>query len=161
MQAQTSPPAGKAQPSGGEVVKGCLIMVGLAVVIIMVAISFFGGGSGKHSSAKSTVVPKSTEWFPQAVHTTQAALGANWPFRDGVTNGNVGCDLQHPGAIVFTPGDGPPGVQGVAIAINGIALDAGYPDIPKKIWQPDPAIGAYMSISPIHNLAPNGCEPLN
>jgi hypothetical protein len=108
-------------------------------------------------AAKAAKQPKQ-EWPPTAVHITQKQLGGDWPFRD-VTSGYVGCDVDHPGVIVFTPSDGPPGVQGSAIAINGLALDAGYPDIPNRIWIPDPQSGARKSISPVQDLAPNRCWP--
>ena len=90
---------------------------------------------------------------------TKAKLGRDWPFKE-TTRGYVGCDAAHPGAIIFNPGDGP--YLAKPFALNGTALDWGYPDVPKSIWLPDPAIPdpqARMSIGPLQDLAPNRCEP--
>lgn len=85
-----------------------------------------------------------------AVRVTRAELGTNWPFHS-VTAGLVGCDPQHPGAIIFTLSDG----SGRAYALNGTALDAGYPQFPKSIWPQDGS----TSLSALQALAPdNGCS---
>jgi hypothetical protein len=90
---------------------------------------------------------------------TREQLGARWPFKAPTVNGFVGCDAQHPGAIIFNPGSGP--YVGKPFAINGTALDAGYPDVPKKIWLPEPAYGpgARKSVGPLQDRAPNHCQP--
>ncbi len=142
-------------PAGGGVLVAAALGVGVAVV------PDTGGqhtGGASASRAAKALVPKkaSVGWPPSAVPVTRKQLGKEWPFKL-TTRGFVACVKEHPGAIIFNPGDGPE--LGKPFALNGTALDAGYPDVPKRVWLPDPSVsGARLSVGPLQDRAPNRCQ---
>lgn len=138
-----------------------MLLVGVAAALVPDT----GGGHTAGTPAASPVTHSAKAavskavWPPHGVPVTRKQLGAQWPFK-GTTRGLVACVKDHPRAIIFNPGDGPE--LGKPFALNGTALDAGYRDIPRRIWLRDPAIPdpqARIDIGPLQALAPHGCEP--
>lgn len=118
-----------------------------------------GSGSKTTAPALTHSVKPTPAWPPTAVPVTSKQLGKAWPFKAPTVNGFVGCDAQHPLAIIFNPGSGP--YLAKPFALNGFARAWGYPDVPKRIWLKDPAIPdpqARMDITPLQERAPNRCE---
>jgi hypothetical protein len=145
-------------PAGGGVLVVAVLGVGVAVVPDTGG--QHTGGASASRAAKASAKKASVGWPPTAVAVTRAQLGKEWPFKAPTVNGFVGCDADHPGAIIFNPGSGP--YLAKPFAINGTALDAGYPDVPKRIWLRDPLIPdaqARMDVGPLQDRAPHGCEP--
>jgi len=149
----------------GWIVGGVAAVLILAPVMVVAALQSNGTHAGSEAAAAHTTKAAaktrkaSPAWPPQAIPVTKKELGTAWPFKAQTVNGFVGCDADHPGAIIFNPGSGP--YLAKPFAINGTALDAGYPDIPKSIWLRDPAIPdpqSRMDISPLQDRAPNRCE---
>lgn len=68
-----------------------------------------------------------------ATYVSKAQLGGDWPFIGGVNDGWLGCHSNHPSAMLFTLADG----SGRTFALDGTALDAGWPQFPKSIWTRD------------------------
>jgi hypothetical protein len=88
-------------------------------------------------SAKASTVAhakgKTRKGPPGTTYVSKAQLGGDWPFIGGVTAGWLGCDKDHPGAMTFTPA----GTGRRTFGLNGTALDAGWPQFPKRIWARD------------------------
>ncbi len=128
----------------------------VAAVVLFAAIGILGD-----EEAEEVVEPiiaemeVSTEPAPEPEDDSLAAnevrisrddYGDAWPFT--VEEGVLACvDLKH----TFT-------ADGTTYALNGMAIQAGYPEI-DEIWLDDPAIpGAKVSISPFNSLASELCE---
>lgn len=153
-----TPPPRRGLPAWAWIVGAVVAVLVLAPFMVMAALDAKGDhlGSGSKTSGPAATQTTGTSWPPRAVPVTAKELGAAWPFT-GMTRGFVACVAEHPGAIIFNPGDGPE--LGKPFALNGTALDAGYPDVPKRIWLPDPAVsGARKDITPLQDRAPNRCE---
>lgn len=95
------------------------------------------------ATAPAKAAPKPPPGLPHATYVSKTQIGKDWPFIGGVNDGWVGCDTAHPGAMLFTLTDG----SGKTYALNGTALDAGYPQFPKTIWAQDGS----TSISPLQD----------
>lgn len=90
---------------------------------------------------------------PTSARVTKAQFGDRWPFVH-ITSGTVRCIPRDGtfGEVIFVADDGR------TFALNGIALDAHVPDIPKSEWRKDPEIpGASIDIAPLRDPVAKAC----